>query len=80
MRHYKSLIVSGEKGQVLGRFECNYLIDEARVSAPAGSHPKLTRYRVTKIRCSRRKTDKHLICNVNSWRARQDLNPRPPGS
>ena len=80
MRRRKSLIVSGEKSQVLGLLRCRCLIDETRLEQRQKSHPKLTRCRVTKIRCSRQKTDKHFICNGNWWRARQDSNPRPPGS
>src|SRR5437870_13455957 len=78
MRRVKPLMASRDKTQQSGFFDRRRLSDAAGVSAQPKSHPNLTRYRVTKIRCSRRKTDKHLICNVNSWRARQDLNPRPP--
>ena len=44
------------------------------------SHAILTQSRVTKIRRSRC-SDRNLpISTMNWWRARQDLNPRPPGS
>ena len=80
MRRAKPLMASRDKTQQSGVLRSQAIDEAADVSAPSKSHPNLTRYRVTKIRCLRRKTDKHLICNANWWRARQDLNPRPPGS
>ena len=40
MRRYKSLIVSGEKSQVLGLFERNALIDEARFIGAGRKSPE----------------------------------------
>jgi hypothetical protein len=40
MRRYKSLIVSGEKGQVFGLFQSNYLIDEARLLGAGRKSPE----------------------------------------
>ena len=40
MRRPKSLIVSGEKAQVLGLFEGNVLIDKARVSTLVKKSPE----------------------------------------
>ena len=80
MERRNPLIVVRDKDQEVGFFRRNFLIrnamEEDVQEKSRESHANLR----DKKRRSGRNRPNLLICNTNWWRARQDSNPRPPGS
>jgi hypothetical protein len=80
MERRNPLIVVHDKNQEVGFFGRNFLIRNAMEEDMQEKSRESHAIARDKNRRSGRNRPNLLICNTKMWRARQDSNPRPPGS